>query len=282
MPNLTEIERRKFEDLFGMSSGYVMRFSDRSFASFFRQDVGVDIYVDRFADNGTSKAKRLRRFWEIESRQNVGKALDELLKAWRYENSEQSNPGLERLYDECCQIAAKLLGKNAGRDDPKAFLERNLGPVSFDGLNLRPQLIPVLEERFVEMCQCEASNMPLAAIFLCGSILEGILLSVAMENPAEFNSSPSAPRARDNAVKKYQDWSLANFIDVSHELGLLREDAKRFSHQLREFRNYIHPHAQMASGFRPDILTARLCSQALRVAIIGIRQNGGRPPITIQ
>jgi hypothetical protein len=279
MPNLSEIERRKLEDLFGMSSGYVLNFSDKSFSSFFRQDVGIDIYSERFSTLGTSKAKRLRQFLEIESRQNVGKALDELLKVWRYEKSEQTDPRLERLYGECCQVAARLLGKNAGKDDPEAFLRNDFGHVSFEGLNLMPQLIPILEARLSEMNKCEGSNMPLASIFLCGSILEGILLSIAVDNPKDFNSSPAAPRGRDNVVKNFQEWSLASLIDVSHEVGLLREDARRFSHALRDFRNYIHPHAQMASRFSPDILTARLCSQALRVAIIGIRENKGRPPI---
>ena len=199
MPNLSEIERRKLEDLFGMSSGYVLNFSDKSFSSFFRQDVGIDIYSERFSTLGTSKAKRLRQFLEIESRQNVGKALDELLKVWRYEKSEQTDPRLERLYGECCQVAARLLGKNAGKDDPEAFLRNDFGHVSFEGLNLMPQLIPILEARLSEMNKCEGSNMPLASIFLCGSILEGILLSIAVDNPKDFNSSPAAPRAGSSA-----------------------------------------------------------------------------------
>lgn len=278
MANLSEIERQKFERLFSMGGGYVMQFSDWSFSSFFRQDIGVDIYTDRFAINGTSKAKRLRTFWEIETCENVGKALDELLKTWRFQNEEGSDTKLDQLYGECCIIAARLLGKNAGKDDPEEFLGRILQHISFNDLNIRPQLAPVLEARFLEMTRCAEANLPLSAIFLCGSILEGMLLSVAMDNPAEFNSANAAPRDKDNSVRKFQDWPLASLIDVSCEVGILREDAKRFSQELRGFRNYIHPHLQMASGFKPDIYTARLCSQALRVAIIGIKENNASPP----
>lgn len=279
MSNLSEIERQMFDKLFNMGGGYVMQFSDRSFASFFRQDIGVDIYTDRFAVNGTSKAKRLRTFWEIETRENVGRALDELLKTWRFQNEEGQDAKLDRLYNECCKIAAKLLGKKAGKDDPAEFLGRVLERISFNELNIRPQLAPILEARFLEMTKCEEAKLPFSAIFLCGSILEGILLSIALDNPAEFNAANAAPRERDNSVKKFQHWSLASLIDVSCEVGILREDAKRFSQELREFRNYIHPHLQMASGFTPDINTARLCSQALRVAIIGIKENKAKPPM---
>jgi hypothetical protein len=47
-------------------------------------------------------------------------------------------------------------------------------------------------------------------------------------------------------------------------LGL---DVKKFSHALRDFRNYIHPYEQMASRFNPDAHTAQICFQVLRAAI---------------
>ena len=60
MSSLTSLEKRRFEDLFGMASGYVLDFSDRTFAQFFKENVGINIYDDRYKYNGGSKAKRLR------------------------------------------------------------------------------------------------------------------------------------------------------------------------------------------------------------------------------
>ena len=48
------------DTVFGMESGYVLNFSNRTFANFFLEELGVDIYDDRWAAQGNSKANRLR------------------------------------------------------------------------------------------------------------------------------------------------------------------------------------------------------------------------------
>jgi hypothetical protein len=45
---------------------------------------------------------------------------------------------------------------------------------------------------------------------------------------------------------------------------------KKFSHGLREFRNYIHPYEQMVSGFAPDEHTAKVCFQVLKAALASL------------
>ena len=44
MSNLTYVEKRKLEQFLGMSSGYVLDFSNRTFAEFVRDSTGRDIY----------------------------------------------------------------------------------------------------------------------------------------------------------------------------------------------------------------------------------------------
>lgn len=44
------------DTVFGMESGYVLNFSNRTFANFFHEELGVDIYDDRWAAQGNSKA----------------------------------------------------------------------------------------------------------------------------------------------------------------------------------------------------------------------------------
>lgn len=62
MSGLTFIERQKLEREFGMASGYVLNFSNRTFDEFFREIVGVDIYNQRYDKGSGSKANRMRAF----------------------------------------------------------------------------------------------------------------------------------------------------------------------------------------------------------------------------
>ncbi len=60
---------------------------------------------------------------------------------------------------------------------------------------------------------------------------------------------------------------LAQLIDVSHDIGLIKKDVKKISHAVRDFRNYIHPNEQMNADFSPDLHTAKICLQVLYAAI---------------
>jgi hypothetical protein len=107
----------------------------------------------------------------------------------------------------------------------------------------------------------------LAVIFLCGSTLEGILLGTASVRANDFNQSSLSPKDKLGKVKQFEEWTLNDFINVARDLGLVGEDVKKFSHALRDFRNYIHPFQQMASKFNPDQHTAKICWQVLQAAI---------------
>ena len=111
-------------------------------------------------------------------------------------------------------------------------------------------------------------------IFLSGSILEGILLAVASKNPKAFNQEKSSPKDENGKVRSFPDWSLAQLINTANDAGFLKLDVKKFSHELRDFRNYIHPHQQSMSGFNPTKHTAEICLQVLKAAIADL--SGGR------
>ena len=68
------------EDLFGMPSGYVMDFSNASFASFVEPWIGVDPY-DRYQG---SKAAVLRQIWAKEPSEVVAQLNLDLLDHWRF------------------------------------------------------------------------------------------------------------------------------------------------------------------------------------------------------
>ena len=66
---------------------------------------------------------------------------------------------------------------------------------------------------------------------------------------------------------QYDEWTLENYIAVAYELGYIKEDVKRFSHTVQNFRNYIHPYQQISQNFTPTIDTALLCAQVVKMAI---------------
>ena len=274
MSSLTSIDKRHFEDLFGMSSGYVLDYSNATFAEFFRECVQVDIYADKYSFNGDSKAKRLRAFWEIEADQTVARVLEALLEVWNYENPTPDENSQQR-YTKAVEIVNRLQGKNNPPEpDEKTFLNQHFAHLDISKIGLNASLLPVIHHRLREVQGCMTANAPLSVIFHSGSILEGILLSVASQNPKAFNQAKSAPKNREGKVRQFPEWSLAQLIDVAYECGFLKLDVKKFSHELRDFRNYIHPFQQACSGFQPTTHTAEICLQVLRAAIADL--SGGR------
>ncbi len=215
----------------------------------------------------------------METATTVGKALERLLEVWRHINEPGSDEQAERRYEECLKITSRLLGREIRQENESDFLKRDFGDISIDGLGLSGPVQVIMEARVKEAIGCVSSGAHLSAIFMCGSILEGLLLSAARDNPAAFNNASSSPKQKDTGkVKPFQDWSLANLIDVSHEVNLIRLDVKKFGHAVRDFRNYIHPFEQMASQFTPDEHTAEICLQVLRAAIAGLKAHRGIVP----
>lgn len=147
------------------------------------------------------------------------------------------------------------------------FLNNEILDFDIDKLNLEFQISEILKLRIIEIENCLKSSSPLSVIFLCGSTLEGILLGVATKYPKEFNTSKSTPKNDDGKPKQFQEWNLNTLINVAYENKMLNEDVKKFSHSLRDFRNYIHPYQQLYSGFNPDIHTAKISLQVLKAAI---------------
>ena len=272
MSSLKPIEKRGFEELFGMASGYVLDFTNQTYAQFFRDTAKIDIYHAKYSVNGDSKARRLRAFWEIEADPAVGKVLGELLDLWEYEN--RADAATNVTFKKCREVVGRLSGKNANHvETAESFLDRSIVIPSLGKLNLDPTVTAILEGRLKEIELGLKARTPLSVIMISGSILEGALLGIASQSPADFNRSGSSPKDKTGKVKPFPEWSLAQFIDVACDLALMQLDVKKFSHVLRDFRNYIHPYEQMASGFTPDMHTAEICFQVLKAALADLGKS---------
>lgn len=162
--------------------------------------------------------------------------------------------------------------------DESGFLQQQFpDQVKLEELQLDPVIIPILQARVDEAQACPRNKVSLGSIFLLGSTLEGILLGFALKNQQPFMTAASAPKLKDGSVKKICDWKLAELIDVACQMKLLNLDVKKFSHELRDFRNYIHPYHQMSQGFSPDQHTVDICWQVFKAAFFQLKANEGQP-----
>ncbi len=105
MADLEFVERNKLEKLFGMSSGYVLDFTNRTFSEFVADSVGKDIFDDKYNYGSGSKANRLRGFWIKEPNHVAGKLISDLVEYCRTNSS--AAPVV--LAEECHRIAERLL-----------------------------------------------------------------------------------------------------------------------------------------------------------------------------
>lgn len=115
MSNLTAFEGRKLEKLLGMSSGYVLNFTDRTYSDFFI-DYRVEIDAEEYRTGGESKAKRMRTFWAVAQNHTVGRVLEGLI-AYGIEERCLGDSNIE-LISACRTIALRLLA-----DQPVAELD---------------------------------------------------------------------------------------------------------------------------------------------------------------
>ena len=104
MSDLTPFEKRRFEQFLGMGTGYVLDFTNRTFAEFVAHFTGCNIFDSRYDYESGSKANRLRCFWQKEDNGLVGKLMGALL-----DYSEATGAQVEG----CRLIVARLL-----KDEP--------------------------------------------------------------------------------------------------------------------------------------------------------------------
>ena len=271
MSSLAAVDKRYLEKILNMGGGYVLDFTDATFEEFFRH-YNVDIHGDQYQTYGTSKAKKLRAFWEKESDALVGSVLFEMLDNYEAACDLNGREPDTVLLAKSREIIARLSGKQPSVKTTvvEGFLNKEFEIPNIQEFPVEFPVAKIIESRLEEARLCLSNRAHLSVIFLCGSVLEGILLGTAQREPEKFNRSLISPKRSDGKVRPFQEWTLAQFIDVACDINVLKPDVKEFSHGLRHFRNYIHPYEQMASNFTPDEHTAKVCFQVLKAALASI------------
>lgn len=111
MSCILQIEKQILEDLFGMKSGYVLDFSNRTFKEYIFDTLGIDVY-ERYAEGNLSKAKIMRRLYQDLSDQQLAM----LLKAFLDYIEEFGHSNDANRMKKAWKIVERLSGERM-RDD---------------------------------------------------------------------------------------------------------------------------------------------------------------------
>ncbi len=120
------------DQLFEMGSGYVLKFSDRTFSQFFAEELNVDIDDPVYSKNGTSKGRRLRCFLQTVDRASVVKTLHAL---WEYREMFRQRDKREETCENAHGRLLALINKLQG-DAGSSVLSKQTPVPAFD----RPKL----------------------------------------------------------------------------------------------------------------------------------------------
>lgn len=129
MPNLRTVDMLLVEELFQPPGkpGYVLDFSDRTFAIFFAEELNVDIDDPAYAVNGTSKLRRFKCFLQAVDK---AIAIRTLKAAWEYREAKraqwQQEEKVHNAEGRFLQLIARLEGSEAadGGSKPKPAFDR--------------------------------------------------------------------------------------------------------------------------------------------------------------
>lgn len=138
MSNIRSIDMMFIDDIFDMGGGYVLNFSDRTFAQFFAGELNIDIDAPTYAQAGSSKAKRLRHFLQTVDKSTIVKTLKAL---WEYREALRQRSEQEEKINNAHGLLLALINRLEGKSE-NVTLTGQAPITAFD----RPKLVQLKTE----------------------------------------------------------------------------------------------------------------------------------------
>ena len=204
MSSLTAAEKVYFENVLDMGGGYVLDFTNATFEEFFARH-GIEIYGDeKYCIIGPSKANRMRAFWAQDTDETVARVLSDLLDCYEAICETEGREPNVNVLSKSRDAIARLSGRTKFTEPAAVhqFLEVQIELPSLQKLPIESAVVGVIEERLLEAERVTKVGAHLSAVFLCGSVLEAVLLGAAQSNPKEFNQARSSPKTPDGKSKE--------------------------------------------------------------------------------
>lgn len=146
MPNIRTLDMKLVDDLFEMGGGYVLDFSDRTMATFFAEELNVDIDDPAYQEQGTSKAKRLRCYL---NKVDLATSVKTLKVLWEYREAARRDRKRDEWVENAEGRFLSLLNRMQGK--PDAVPSGQPPKPAFD----RPKVL-ALKQRLLALSNMEA------------------------------------------------------------------------------------------------------------------------------
>ena len=214
------------DDLFEMGGGYVLNFSDRTFAQFFAEELNIDIDDPAYATDGRSKGKRLRRFLQTVDKKTAVRTLNAL---WEYREAVRQRFGheekLQNPHGRLLAIINALEGKGGQKGvapapafDRAMFLKLKADLVDLS--NLAPQPRGFAFEKFLKELFNSFGLEVRDPFRLRGEQIDGsfVLLNETYLLEAKWHNSPSGVaqlHAFHGKVEQKAAWARGLFVSYS-------------------------------------------------------------------
>lgn len=234
MSSLNMRDKRVLEGFLGMDSGYVLNFSDRTFGDFVHEAVDIEIHADKYTIHGSSKAKKLRAFWDIESDYLVGrllKAMIEYAEEITYGTTEEN----KKKADHCRAIASRLLAGGPSLDDLKQKAQ------AIDANHLAEQ---------IRRMEDSVETDPSLAIGTAKELIETCCKTILAERGQEISGTPDIPTLTKATLKELRlvPEGVPNAARGADVIKRLLSNLSTVGHGLAELRGlYGTGHGQHGS-----------------------------------
>ena len=220
------------EALFGMKSGYVLGYSDRTFGDLIGEITGIDIHAEKYCSKGTSKANKFRVFWEEEPDAIVGRVLLEIMR----ECKEDPRPEDLQLIEECEAITNRLLAGTPNLSDLAELATR------FDSDHLQQQITRM--EDAVE-------SDPALAIGTAKELIETCCKTILEQRGETFGKDPDISeltKATFRQLKLTRD-DIPDTVEGAESIKRVLSNLGSISNEIARLRNlYGTGHGKVADA----------------------------------
>jgi hypothetical protein len=100
-----------------------------------------------------------------------------------------------------------------------------------------------------DAARCYAHSLWKPCVILCGGAIEGILSALLDGRPTRQVADAWTSVAEGQRPKALKDYTLQDKISVAGELGILARGSALYGQGLRNYRNYVHPEAELKTGY---------------------------------